>query len=179
MAWTVAPVAIAYCPACGAELGARSTHEGDRPYCQACELTVYRNPVPMARATVVDGDALLLIEMGQGPDEGSWALAGGHCLPEEPPAVTAAREFREETGLAIDASALTLVGDGHLTFDDGATMVSLNYAAPRSAADGEVSAGDDAAAARWWSRAEIRSDPPLARASGRAQLLATIDRFGG
>lgn len=178
MSYTVETSAVSYCPACGASLGARETHEGERPYCPDCDLTLYRNPTPMARATVVDGDRALLIEMGEGRDEGAWALAGGHCLGDEPPRATAARELREETGLSVDPADLTLVGDGFLRFEDGVSMVSFNYAAAAADATGTVGAADDAADARFWTRTEIEGSPPLLRASGRAQVLDAIDRLG-
>ncbi|MFC6786625.1 NUDIX domain-containing protein [Halobaculum halobium] len=177
MSYTVETATVSYCPSCGASLNARKTHEGERPYCPDCDLTLYRNPVPMARATVVDRDAALLIEMGEGRDEGAWALPGGHCLHDEPPRATAARELAEETGLAVDPSDLTLIGDGHLSFPDGAPMVSFNYAAATADATGTVAAADDAADARFWTRTEIEESPPLLRASGTKQVLDAIARF--
>jgi 8-oxo-dGTP diphosphatase len=177
MAWTARPVDVAFCPSCAAGLGTRETHEGERPFCADCSLTLYRNPVPMARATVVDGDELLLVELGEGPDEGSWAMAGGHCLPAEPPAETAARELAEETGLTVDADALELVGDGHLQLEDAGGMVSFNYAAPARAASGTVAAARDAAAAGWFGRGEIRSLDDGLRASGPGQLLDVLSEF--
>lgn len=182
MAWTLETgtdsEAVTYCPTCGEPLGSRTTHEGERPYCDDCDLTLYRNPVPMARATVVDGDRLLLIEMGRGPDEGSWALAGGHIEHDEPPQVAAARELAEETGLHVAPEDLQLIGEGFLVFEDGLTMVSFNYAASMAAAEGTVEAADDAADARFWSRDELETSTPLLRASGVDQLRSALDTFG-
>lgn len=177
MAWTVESTDVAFCPTCGASLSTRETQDGPRPYCGECQLTLYRNPVPMARATVVDGDELLLIEMGEGRDEGSWALAGGHIGHDESPRRAAARELEEETGLRVQPGDLVLIGDGFLQFADGETMVSFNYAAPREHTSGTVSAADDATDARFWSRAELRTEPPLVRASGVPQLLAAMEEL--
>lgn len=177
MAWTISREAIDYCPVCGDRLGSRELDRGTSPYCPSCDLVIYRNPEPIARATVVEDDRLLLVEHAIGVDEGTWALPGGHPEHDEPLRAAAARELEEETGIRVDPADLTLVGDGFLDLEDGRTMVSVNYAASRDATTGTVEAGDDASAARFWSRGEIASDPPLARASGREQLLDIVDRF--
>lgn len=130
----------------------------------------------MARATIVDGDSVLLIERRRGSDKGSWALPGGHIDHDETPRTAAARELEEETGMLVKSSDLTIIGDGFLEFDDGETMVSFNYAASVADATGTVEAADDAAAARFWSLEEIQSKEPLLRASGIDQLLLAIDR---
>ena len=164
----------AYCPACGAAL----TDRPDRsPTCSECSLTLYRNPVPMGRVAVVEGDSVLLVELGV--DAGSWALPGGRLEPADPsPRAGAARELAEETGLVVDPDALSYLGEGALDFGDGVELVSYNYAVARADTDGTVAAADDAADARFWSRERLRSDPPLARAAGPEQLLAAIDEFG-
>jgi ADP-ribose pyrophosphatase YjhB (NUDIX family) len=178
MVWTIDSEAVIYCPVYGDRLGSRRRDHGTARYCSTRDLTLYRNPEPMDRATVVGEESLLLVEMVAGVDSGEWALPGGHPEYDESLRAGAARELPEETGLSVDPEVLTLIGDGFLDFGDGRTMVSVNYATPASAASGTVEAGDDAAAARFWSRAEIASDPPLVRASGRDQLLDAIDRFG-
>jgi 8-oxo-dGTP diphosphatase len=177
MVWTVNREAIRYCPLCGESIGSRERDYGTYPYCADCDLTVYRTPEPMGRATVVDGDSLLLVQHGEGPNAGTWALAGGRPEYGEPARVGAARELEEETGLRVDPADLELIGDGYVDLE-GSMLVSFNYAAPASAAEGTVEAADDAADARFWSREEIVEDPPLARASGTEQLLDAIDRFG-
>lgn len=178
MTWTVEGDRPSYCPWCGRELTRRSREGRELPYCDSCDRTLYRNPVPMARATVVDGDRALLIERGAGADVGEWALAGGHVEADEPPAVAAARELAEETGLVVDRRDLAFLGTGFLEFETGHTMISINYASPASAASGTLEVGSDAADARFWSREELVDDPPLLRASGLDQVLTAIDAHG-
>ncbi len=135
----------------------------------------------MAGTAVVDDDGVPLIRRGRGADVGAWALPGGHVEADEPPAVAAARELEEETNATVAPDDLSLLGTGFLTFESGATMVSINYAVSAAATGGDVRAGDDAAAARFWSRAEIVSEPSdstFLRASGAEQVLAAIDDFG-
>ncbi|MWG35450.1 NUDIX domain-containing protein [Halomarina oriensis] len=178
MAWTIQGAPPEYCPWCGESLGARS-HEGwDLPYCDSCERTLYRNPVPMGRATLVDGDSALLVARGRGSNVGEWALAGGHLDHQEPPAVGAARELAEETGLSIHPDDLTLLGTGFLRFQSGLTMVSIDYVGDVADATGTLEAGDDAVDARFWSREELVADPPQLRASGLEQVLRAIETVG-
>ncbi|WP_246999004.1 NUDIX hydrolase [Halosolutus gelatinilyticus] len=132
----------------------------------------------MARATVVDQHRALLIERGAGADVGSWALPGGHVDADEPPAVAAARELAEETGLSVAPADLSLLDTGFLEFESGHTMVSINYAAPLRVASGTLEAGSDAVTAAFWSRDRILEEPPLLRASGVEQVLEVIDEFG-
>ncbi|MCU4752432.1 NUDIX domain-containing protein [Halobacteria archaeon AArc-curdl1] len=178
MGWTIERADVSYCPKCGSWLTSRQTTDGPRPYCSDCALTLYRNPIPLARATVIDGDSVLLIEMGEGRDAGEWALPGGHIDAGESPRVAAARELTEETGVSVSPADLTLIGDGFLEFSDGESMVSFNYATSRAHTSGTVVAGDDAAAARYWTREELLASPPLLRASSVSQVLEAMDEIG-
>lgn len=173
MAW-VAEFVPEHCPRCGSPLPAP---DGGRIDCRECDTRLYDNPLPMGRATVVDGDGVLLVEMGHGPDEGAWVLAGGRLEAGEHPRTGAARELREETGLAVDPDDLALLGTGVVRLDGG-SLASINFAAPRSAAEGPLSVGEEPHDARFWTRAEIERERPLLRASGVDQVLAAIDRFG-
>lgn len=176
--WTYRGDEPAFCPTCGDELGARETTDGRRAHCRICGVTFYRNPAPLARATVIDGNRVLLIERGRGDDVGAWALPGGYVDEGESPRQAAARELAEEAAVRADPDALRLIGTGTLRFGGGASEISINFAVPRSATTGAPEAGDDAADARFWTREEIVSDPPLLRASGVEQVLAAMDRLG-
>lgn len=87
-----------HCPDCGTTLDASKAPRYD---CPACDRHVYHLPVPAAGVAVVDTDAesVLLIERGEPPNTGAWALPAGHMGLREDPSITAVRELREETGL--------------------------------------------------------------------------------
>lgn len=53
---------------------------------------------------------VLLIERGEDPHKGAWALPGGHVDPGETSRVAAARELAEETGVQVAPKALRKVG---------------------------------------------------------------------
>lgn len=180
MAWIVEAGELAYCPQCTDPLESVVVAGRERRRCPACENRFFRNPVPMSVVTVVDGDEALLIERGRGADVGAWAPPGGHIEADEHPRVAAVRELEEETSLSTDPEQLHLLGSGFLEFESGHTMVSFNFAVPRVATAGEPVAGDDAADVRFWSREEIRANPPelRLRAVGVDGVLTALDRFG-
>jgi ADP-ribose pyrophosphatase YjhB (NUDIX family) len=179
-----------YCPHCGDALGAIAHEGGTVPHCADCDLRVFRNPAPIAAAAVVDDDRVLLVERGRPPDAGTWSLPGGHVEANEPPAAAAARELEEETGVAVAPEALVPIGNRLLRFESGDSTISMNYAAPASAATGDVDPGTDAAEARFWTVQEIRDVVPTQEAvesgpeersmlagSGPAHVQRAVDRY--
>ncbi|MGW3088868.1 NUDIX hydrolase [Streptomyces sp. NPDC001108] len=100
---------------------------------------------------------VLLVERGEEPYQGQWALPGGFVLPRESAGTAARRELAEETGLTEDA-----VSAFHLeqlrTYSDPdrdprMRVVSVAYAALLPDLP-EPRGGGDAASARWWETAD-------------------------
>jgi len=113
------------------------------PQCGA-PVETYRNPFPTADIGVLRGRQILLIERGAEPP--GWALPGGFIDYGESAETAAARELREETGLT--ATNLTLLGVySEPGRDPRFHTLTVVYVAE---AEGEVQAGDDARAARWY-----------------------------
>lgn len=100
---------------------------------------------------------MLLVERGQEPYAGRWALPGGFLLPDESAETAARRELAEETGLA-DVTGLHL--EQLRTYsepgrDPRMRVVSVAFAALLPDPP-EPHAGTDAAEARWMPYDEAR-----------------------
>ncbi|WP_197321390.1 NUDIX hydrolase [Saccharomonospora sp. NB11] len=96
---------------------------------------------------VFDADGrLLLVLRGHAPSQGLWSLPGGRVEVGETDAEAVVRELAEETGLAVRPDRYV----GHVTrgrydiHDYACTVVG-----------GSLDPGDDAADARWATRAEL------------------------
>lgn len=93
---------------------------------------------------------VLLIQRGDDPFRGAWALPGGFLNIDEATDVGAARELVEETGLAIPHGSLRQLGAfGDPTRDPRGRVISIAYLATVPEPCG-VAAGDDARAASWF-----------------------------
>lgn len=110
--------------------------------------------VQAASAVVVDARRrIVLVQRGTAPQRGRWSVPGGRREPGETLEQTAARETFEETGLRIAVGrklwSLTVpTGDGRLyeIHDFVGTVTG-----------GTLSAGDDAADARWVDADELET----------------------
>jgi len=100
---------------------------------------------------------ILLIERGNNPYKGCWALPGGFLNPDETLEQCAARELDEETGIK-DIELTQLHAFSSLDRDPrGRTVSVVFYAVTESKPIAK--AGDDAAKAKWFPIDEL---PPLA-----------------
>ena len=95
---------------------------------------------------------VLLVQRGRQPFRGSWALPGGFCEWGETTEESCAREALEETGLKVRIGQVLGVYSDPERDPRGHTVSVLYDAKP---VGGSVRGGDDAAAARWFTRAEL------------------------
>ena len=107
-------------------------------------------------AIVFKEDAVLLVQRGQPPAEGTWAIPGGSVVVGETLQQAAEREILEETGVLIRA------GEPVYTFDvierDEQGRVRFHYVIVDLSAEhvgGTPRAASDVADARWISAAEL------------------------
>ncbi|MFF7196874.1 NUDIX domain-containing protein [Streptomyces sp. NPDC008079] len=95
------------------------------------------------------------MERGWDPHKGQWALPGGHVSIGESALAAAVRELEEEVGIAVPAADLRPVGTYDTPGrDPRGRYVTAAYTATLPAL-AEPTAGDDAAAARWWPLADL------------------------
>ena len=110
------------------------------------DFVEYRNPALAVDAAVRRGDHVLLIQRGNEPWKGAWALPGGFVDYGEDPCDAVLRELEEETGLTGYVIRLLDV-KGDPGRDPRKHIVSIVYLIE---AEGQPVGGDDAADAKFW-----------------------------
>jgi 8-oxo-dGTP diphosphatase len=129
-----------------------------------------RRRVPCAGAVIRDaaGRMLLILRRNE-PGAGLWSIPGGRIEPGETDEQALVREVAEETGLEVRCGAL--LGSVERSGLPPGTVIDIrDYAA--FVTGGELVAGDDAAAARWATPAEIAAlDAAGQLAPGLAEAL--------
>ena len=125
-------------------------------------LYAYRYPRASVTADAVlfaqkEGQTyVLLIQRGNEPYKGSWAFPGGFLNMDETVERCAERELEEETGIVM--TGMKLVGIySDVERDPRGRVITAAYTAMTTMP--EATAGDDAAAAKWW---PLTALPPLA-----------------
>jgi 8-oxo-dGTP diphosphatase len=98
-----------------------------------------------------DARRLLVVRRGRPPSMGAWTIPGGRCRPGELRRDACIREVAEETGLVVEV----LHSAGRVTRDGPPGTVYDIEDFVCAVRGGGLVAGDDAAEARWVTRAEL------------------------
>jgi ADP-ribose pyrophosphatase YjhB (NUDIX family)/ribosomal protein S18 acetylase RimI-like enzyme len=118
-----------------AEVGGRV-----RQVCPACGFILYRNPVPGVGTLIEMGGGIVLVQRGQPPFVGSWALPAGYIEADESVEQAAVREALEETGLEVELDELF----GVYSFPEGPVQSGIVIFYRARPVGGFLRAGDDA-----------------------------------
>jgi 8-oxo-dGTP diphosphatase len=129
-----------FCPRCGAVMETAEVGGRSREVCTACSFILYRNPVPGVGVLVEMEEGIVLVERGQPPFVGWWALPSGYIEADESVEQAAVRECKEETGLDIELLELF----GVYSFPEGPVQSGIVIFYRARPAGGELRAGDDA-----------------------------------
>jgi 8-oxo-dGTP diphosphatase len=112
----------------------------NRQICTACGFVLFRNPVPGAGVLVEMEGGLVLIQRGENPFQGWWALPAGYIEEDESVEQAAVRECKEETGLDVELVELFGVD----SFPEGPVQSGIIIFYRARPVGGELRAGDDA-----------------------------------
>jgi ADP-ribose pyrophosphatase YjhB (NUDIX family) len=144
-----------FCLACGAALTDLTDGDRTRRFCSSCGFIRYRNPAPAVAVLVIDEDRFLLCRRHSSAFAGGkWCLPCGYVEYDEDFLTAAIREVQEETGLAVEISAILSVASNFLA-PNVHTVVTVLLA---RAIAGEARPGDDIELVRWCSAADELPD---------------------
>jgi 8-oxo-dGTP diphosphatase len=111
-------------------------------------------------ALIFDGDRVLLIQRGKEPLKGWWSLPGGAVETGERVEAALQREVLEETGLEVRIIRFGELFERIMPDSEGNTeyhYVLLDYIC--EVTGGNMRAGDDSAAVRWFTPEELNTVP--------------------
>jgi len=168
-----APDYIRFCPRCGAPMTNRQVGDKVRRACPECGYVHFTDPKVGVGVVVLADDKILLIKRAMHPNRGKWSLPAGFLDYGEDPQETAAREVLEETNLQVAITGLVNVYYNSQVLEHGGASIFILYRA--KLVDGDLKAGDDAAAAAFFDPDDL---PELAFDSTRdavAHWLAEKD----
>jgi ADP-ribose pyrophosphatase YjhB (NUDIX family) len=139
-----------FCPVCGERMKARKIkdNEPSRLVCGRCEFVLYLDPKVVACSILEQNGKIVLLKRDIEPQKGKWVIPGGYVDRGEELRTAAMRETEEECGLITSIEDLV----GVYSYP-GRMAVVVVYKAHY--VSGELVSGDETAAARWFSEAEI------------------------
>ena len=124
---------------------------------------IYDWPRPMVSVDAAvfgffpDKTKLLLIERGNEPFKGKWALPGGFVGMDEELEQAAVRELAEETGLAeVPLEQMRTFGD--VGRDPRGRQITIVFMGVAKKGLDKIRAGDDAAKVRWFDIEKLPKD---------------------
>ncbi len=169
-----APPDIKYCPRCGVTLASQPVGDKLRRVCQECDYIHFTDPKVGVGVLLIKKGRILLVKRAMDPERGRWSIPAGFLDHGEDPKVTAQREVLEETNLQVEISDLLDIYHNRQALTQGGASIFILYKAEMVA--GNLTAGDDAEEARFFSSDEL---PELAFESTRDAIRHWQATFSG
>ena len=123
----------------------------------------YDWPRPMVTVDAVvfslseGGTQVLLVNRGKEPYKGKWAIPGGFIEIDEELEDAVVRELKEETGLS-GVKLEQMRAFGRCGRDPRGRQISIAFTGIATEEQDKISAGDDAAKAKWFDIKELPED---------------------
>lgn len=92
---------MSYCTHCGHQLTTAHRFGRERPYCPACDRTIFEDPKLAVAVVIAISGRILLQRRDIDPGRGAWTFPSGYVDRGEVVEEEAAREVREEVNLAV------------------------------------------------------------------------------
>jgi 8-oxo-dGTP diphosphatase len=134
-------------------------------------------PVLGVGALIYQGDSILLVQRGNEPFKGFWALPGGAVETGEYLEDAIVREVREETGLEVKATRIATVFERIMRDEQGGAeyhYVLVDYFC--QVLGGVLTAGDDSAQAEWVPIADLDQ---VQLTEGTRRVIDALSRNNG
>lgn len=142
-------MSFTYCPECGGKQTVQK-HDDTNYECTACGWHFWNNAKAAATAIILRKDGTFLVtKRAREPFKGGYDAPGGFLDYGEDPAVAAAREAREETGLTIKNPILMATHPHSYLPDNHPPVSSVDIIFAVTEWEGEPTPGDDAAELLW------------------------------
>lgn len=159
-----------YCPICASPLSSREEGGRVRPACDTCGYVHFVNPVPGVGMVIEMDGGVVLIQRGNSPHKGEWALPSGFVEADESAEEAAIREAEEETGLKVEIIELANIN----SFPEGPPVSGIMIFYRMRPVGGELRAGDDAMDVRVFQPQEI---PLLPFRTHREMVSLWLDQY--
>ena len=131
----------------------RQVGERLRRACTACDFIHFTDPKVGVGVLVMKDNKLLLVKRIMAPEIGKWSIPAGYLDAGEEPRETAVREVLEETNLTVEIGDLVDIYHNREVTTQGGASIFILYRA--KLLGGELQAGDDAVAAKFFGPDEL------------------------
>ena len=130
-----------FCYKCGQKTESKKIAGKIRPFCENCNLVLYKNPIPSVAIVAFNSQQeILLTKRGIEPGKGMWCLPGGFVETGELVTETVKRELKEETNL--DCTHIRIIGAESVINGFWGDILILGFSVDLR--PGQLIAGDDA-----------------------------------